>query len=209
MTKRQKLEIERSTKVQRLNALLDLKGDALTDELRSEMDGITTRMPGLEVEMRGAITAEAAEEAEARGQFGNHGDGEAAEVRQLLDRTPLTDYFGPASAGTGIEGRDSAELNAALKVPTAGAKGGPAVPWEVLEVRAFTTTARTTGRRCNGRSCNACSVRASWILLACGSIPCRPGVPNGRLSRAAWRRHRRRKATQRQRPSRRYSPTPT
>ena len=144
MTNRQKLEIERSTKVQRLNALLDLEGAALTDELRAEMDAITTRMPGLEVEMRGAITAEAAEEAEARGMFGNNGDGEAAEVRQLLDRTTLTDYCGPASAGIGIEGR-AAELNAALKVPTAGAKGGPAVPWELLEVRAFTTTAANDG----------------------------------------------------------------
>ena len=144
MTKRQKLEIERSTKVQRLNALLDLEGDALTDELRAEMDTITTRMPGLEVEMRGAITAEAAEEAEARGLFGNNGDGEPAEVRQLLDRTPLTAYFGPASAGIGIEGR-AAELNAALKVPAAGPKGGPAVPWELLELRAFTTTAANDG----------------------------------------------------------------
>ena len=144
MTRKQKLEIERSTKVQRLNALLDLEGAALTDEVRNEMQALTDRMPGLETELRAAITAEAAEEADAKGLFGNNGDGEPAEVRQLLDRTPLTDYFGPASAGTGIEGR-AAELNAALKVPTAGTNGGPAVPWELLEVRAFTTTAANDG----------------------------------------------------------------
>ena len=145
MTSKQKLEIERSKKVQRLNELLALEGDALTDEVRNEMAALTDRMPGLETELRAAITAEAAEEAEARGLFGNNGDGEAAEVRQLLDRTPLTDYLGPASAGTGIEGR-AAELNAALKVPTAGTSGGPAVPWELLEIRAYTTTAeRMTG----------------------------------------------------------------
>ena len=79
MTRKQKLEIERSEKVSRLNELLGLEGDALTDEHRSEMDTLTTRMPGLETELRAAITAEAAEEAEARGLFGNHGDGEAAE----------------------------------------------------------------------------------------------------------------------------------
>ena len=144
MTKRQKLEIERSKKVQRLNELLALEGDALTTEVRNEMEALTDRLPGLEIEMRAAITAEAAEEAESRGMFGNNGDGESAEVRQLLDRTPLTAYFGPASAGTGIEGR-AAELNAALKVPAAGSKGGPAVPWELLELRAFTTTAANDG----------------------------------------------------------------
>ena len=143
MTSKQKLEIERSKKVQRLNELLALEGDALTDEVRNEMAALTDRMPGLETELRAAITAEAAEEAEARGLFGG-GDGEAAEVRQLLDRTPLTDYLGPASAGTGIEGR-AAELNAALKVPTAGTSGGPAVPWELLEIRAYTTTANNDG----------------------------------------------------------------
>ena len=144
MTSKQKLEIERSKKVQRLNELLALEGDALTDEVRNEMAALTDRMPGLETELRAAITAEAAEEADAKGLFGNNGDGEPAEVRQLLDRTPLTDYFGPASAGTGIEGR-AAELNAALKVPTAGTSGGPAVPWELLELRAFTTTAANDG----------------------------------------------------------------
>ena len=144
MTKRQKLEIERSTKVQRLNALLDLEGDALTDELRSEMDAITTRMPGLETEMRAAITAEAAEEAEARGLFGNNGDGEAAETRRLMEAVTINDYLGPATAGSAIEGR-AAELNAALEVSIAGPGGGVAVPWAVLEARAFTATAANDG----------------------------------------------------------------
>ena len=143
MTRKQKLEIERSEKVQRLNELLGMDPETLTDELRGEMDTLTKRMPALETELRAAITAEAAEEAEARGMFGN-GDGEAAEVRQLLTRTTLTDYLGPAASGTGVEGR-AAELSAALKVPLAGKGGGVAVPWEVLEVRAFTTTAANDG----------------------------------------------------------------
>lgn len=142
MTKRQKLTIEQSEKRQRLNELLAL--DELTDEQRGEMDTLTKRMGQLEVEMRAAITAEAAEEAEARGLFGNNGDGEAGETRRLLESTPLTDYLGPAGAGNGIEGR-ARELNEALKVPLAGPGGGVAVPWPMLETRAFTTTSANDG----------------------------------------------------------------
>ena len=106
--------------------------------------GSPSVFPAVETELRAAITAEAAEEAEARGMFGHNGDGEAAETRRLLETVILTDYLGPASAGTGIEGR-AAELNAALKVPTAGAGGGVAVPWAALELRAYTTTANNDG----------------------------------------------------------------
>ena len=179
MTKRQKLEIERSTKVQRLNALLDLEGDALTDELRSEMDAITTRMPGLETEMRAAITAEAAEEAEARGAFGNNGDGEAAEVRQLMGAVTINDYLGPATAGSAIEGR-AAELNAALEVSIAGR--GAAWPFRGQSWRLAPSPRRprTMAAKCSGPFSSACSALASWMRSAFAWTPCRPGVPNGR-----------------------------
>ena len=144
MTKRQKIEIRRSEVVQRLNELTGLEGDALTDELRGEMDKLTKELPGLETELRAAIALEAAEEAEARGLFGNNGDGEAGETRRLLESTPLTDYLGPAGAGNGIEGR-AREVNEALKVPPAGPGGGVAVPWAMLETRAFTTTSANDG----------------------------------------------------------------
>ena len=142
MTKRQKLQIEQSELRQKINALLGL--DELTDEQRAEMEAHTTRMQTLEPELRAAIVSEGAEEAEARGQFGNNGDGESAEVRQLLGSTMLTDYMGPAGAGAAIEGR-AAELNAALGVPISGRSGGVAVPWQLLEDRAFTTTAQNDG----------------------------------------------------------------
>ena len=141
MTKRQKLAIEQSEKRQKINELL--AKDDIDDSERNELDTLTKRMQQIEVELRAAITAEAAEEAEARGLFGN-GDGESAELRQLLDRTTLADYLGPASAGGGIEGR-ARELNEALKLPVAGQRGGVAVPWELLEVRAFTTTTQNDG----------------------------------------------------------------
>ena len=141
MTKRQRLQIEQSEKRQRLNELLAL--DELTDEQRGELDTLTKRMQQIEVELRAAIVAEGDEEAEARGMFAG-GDGESAEVRQLLGTVTLADYLGPASAGGAIEGR-AAELNAALKLPVAGKSGGVALPWEVLEVRAFTTTGENDG----------------------------------------------------------------
>ena len=129
MTKRQKLQIEQSELRQKINALLGL--DELTDEQRAEMEADTKRAQELEPELRAAIVSEGAEEAEARGQFGNNGDGESAEVRQLLGSTLLTDYMGPAGAGAAIEGR-AAELNAALGVPISGRSGGVAVPWEAV-----------------------------------------------------------------------------
>ena len=142
MTKRQKLTIEASEKRQRLNELLAL--DELTDEQRAELETLSKRMQQIEVEMRAAVTAEAADEAEARGLFGNKGDGEPAETQRLLETVTLNDYLGPAASGNGIEGR-AAELNGALEVPIAGPGGGVAVPWAALEVRAFTTTAANDG----------------------------------------------------------------
>ena len=141
MTKRQKLQIEQSEKRQRLNELLAL--EELSDEQRGELDALTRRMGQLEVELRAAITAEAADEAEARGMFGP-GHGEAGETRRLLETVSLGDYLTPAGAGTGIEGR-ARELNEALKLPLAGKGGGVAVPWPVLEVRAFTSTSANDG----------------------------------------------------------------
>ena len=81
-------------------------------------------------------------------------DGSPAEVRALLDRVRIGDYLAPAAAGSGVAGVP-AEIAAALEVPTAGASGGVAVPWQVLgrgierrsapERRAFTTTGQNDG----------------------------------------------------------------
>ena len=92
---------------------------------------------------RAALIAEGETEAEHRGEFGT-GDAEARERGRLLRETRIIDYMGPAASGSGIEGR-SRELNAALGVPVAGASGGVAVPWAILEHRAFTTTTANDG----------------------------------------------------------------
>ena len=146
MTKRQKIEIRLSEVRQRLNEVAGLEGDALTDEIRNEAEGLQTEYRDLEVRHRSAIIAEGDDETRARGEFGN-GDGEPAEVRQLLDGTTLHDYMSPAGLGGGIEGR-ARELNEALSVPLVGNQGAVPVPWAMLEtpeMRAFTTTAQNDG----------------------------------------------------------------
>ena len=61
-----------------------------------------------------------------------------------MEAVTINDYLGPATAGSAIEGR-AAELNAALEVSIAGPGGGVALPWAVLEARAFTATAANDG----------------------------------------------------------------
>ena len=161
MTNSQKQQIRASEIRQRLNEIAGLAGDDFTDEVREEADRLTTEFRGVETKLRASLIAEGAEEGAKRGAFGT-GDGEPAEVRSLLGRVSLTDYLGPASAGTGIVGA-AAELNAALKVETVGKSGGVAVPWAALEpatplavegrdaaglpveTRAFTTTDNNDG----------------------------------------------------------------
>ena len=154
MTNSQKLAVRLSEIRQRLNEISGLADNAMTDEIRAETDRLTAEYRGKETQHRAAIVAEGEEEAEARGAFGN-GDGEPAEVRALLDRITIGDYLSPAAAGGALMGAP-AELAAALSLPTAGAKGGVAVPWTVLgrglgeqraapERRAFTTTGQNDG----------------------------------------------------------------
>ena len=109
------------------------------------MDTLTKRLEQSDTELRAAILAQGDDEARALAAHGTDGaDGESAERRRLLDGVTIADYLNPASSGRGIEGR-AAELNAALEVPVVGAGGGVAVPWHVLETRAFTDTAANDG----------------------------------------------------------------
>ena len=146
MTPRQRLSIEQSEKRERVNTILALDTEAMTDELRSELDTLTGRLQTIEPELRAAIAAEGDDEQRARGMFPD-GDGEARERTRLLGETSLGEYLNAASVGGAIEGR-AAEVNAALGVPTIGPKGGTAVPWQMFEtpeMRAFTTTANNDG----------------------------------------------------------------
>ena len=155
MTNAQKIALRISEVRQRLNEISGLEGDALTEEIRTEADALQTEYRDLEVRSRAAIVAEGEEEQRIAGEFGTDGDGASAEVRKLIEKVTLADYFGPASAGGELRGQ-AAELNAALEVPLVGGSGGVAVPWRMLEcpehraaprteTRAFTTTAANNG----------------------------------------------------------------
>ena len=143
MTRRQKIEIRRSEAVQRLNELAGLEGDALTDALRGEMDALTKALPGIETELRAAITLEAAEEAETRGEFGNNGDGEPAEIRALRSRVRTGGYVTAALEQRAADGAE-AEYNAALKI---GANRFPLSLLAPLEERAVTAVDTTVMQR--------------------------------------------------------------
>ena len=145
MTTKQKLELRLSKVRSRLNEIAGLKPDEMTAEVREETDKLTSEYETLEVQHRAAIVAEADEERAALGLFPDGSeDADGAELRQLLDLVTLADYLTPALAGVGIGGA-AAELADALGVPTMGKGGGVAVPWRLLESRAFTTTSQNDG----------------------------------------------------------------
>ena len=155
MTSKQKITLRLSEVRSRLNEISYIEGDAFTDEIRGEADALQSEYKTLETRHRAAITSEAAEESRMQGAFGE-GDGESAEIRQLMGAVSLGDYLTPASAGSGIEGR-ARELNAALQVEAIGKNGGVSIPWAVLtgptpapearsrEERAFTDTGDYAG----------------------------------------------------------------
>ena len=144
MTNAQKIALRLSKVRQRLNEISQLEDDAFTDEIRNEGDALQVEFRNLESRHQASLIAEGDEETRRYGEFAGEGDAENRERAKLLRETRISDYMGPAAGGTGIEGR-SRELNAALGVPVAGASGGVAVPWQLLEFRAFTETAANDG----------------------------------------------------------------
>ena len=109
MTKSQRLLIEQSEKRQKVNALLGK--DSLTDEERGELDTLTTRLQQIETEYRAAVTVEAAEGQETRGEP----DGLDAEHRERLDlrrRCNLTTFFRSRLGGMALRGPEAEYLAA-------------------------------------------------------------------------------------------------
>ena len=84
MTARQKLEIRRSEIRKRLGEISELTGDALTEEITGERDGLMTELRDSESQLQAAIAAETRDD-QLRGDQRNH-DGEGAELRDLQAR---------------------------------------------------------------------------------------------------------------------------
>ena len=147
MTRLQRLSAELG---ERRRRLLDIEGmDGAPTERKAEAEALRAQIGTLQSRWDEAHAVESAEEARQLGMLGP-GDGESAEVRQLLTRANLGDYMTAAVGGGGIHGA-ARELNAALGVVEAGASGGAAIPWPLLDpaIRdpraAFTTTTQNDG----------------------------------------------------------------
>ena len=142
MTDLLRIRRERSVLRDRLQEIGEMAESDLTDEIRAERADKQGLLRGSEVEYRAALDDE-----EASMQQRADMSGESAEKRRLLDAVTLADYGGPAASGGEIRSQ-AAELNAAMNLPLTGPGGGPAVPWEILEIRedrAFTTSGNNDG----------------------------------------------------------------
>lgn len=126
MTKSQKLALERSEKIQRINALLE-KEDRSEAET-TELDALTKRSHAIETEYRAAVTVEDAEAEAARAEHGGGDtkDGEGAEFRALEGRVSLRAYLdntmgefrSSSERGLNLTGGAELEFNQALKIPS-------------------------------------------------------------------------------------------
>ena len=121
----QKIALEMSTKREALNALLGL--DEMSDEQRTELGTLTTRMQHLEVEARAAIVAED----EITVTHTTVADGADRELRSLIDRSNVGVIFEAALEHRSTDGPE-AELQAHFKL------AANAIPLTMLETRAVT-----------------------------------------------------------------------
>ena len=111
MLRSTKLTIELSERRERINALLD-KAE-LSDEERTERDGLAARLQELEPELRAALASEAAEGVGETTQDVVHGlDAEARERLDLRAKATLTGYVTAHLAGRAPSGAE-AEYRAA------------------------------------------------------------------------------------------------
>ena len=121
----QKIALEMSTKRKALNALLGL--DEMSDEQRTEMGVLTTRMQHLEIEARAAILAEDVPVITTTTAT----DGEDRELRSVIDRANVGNIFEAALEHRATTGPE-AELQAHFKL------AANAIPLTMLEQRAVT-----------------------------------------------------------------------
>ena len=133
MTNSQKLSIRLSEIRQRLNEISGLEGDALTDEVRTEADTLTTEFRAKETQFRAAVVAEGEDLDQHRA---GDGDGMTPERRERLDlrgRVSIGAYFAAMLRNRAVTGAE-AELQQA-----AGVDGIPLEAFdtrEVIEARA-------------------------------------------------------------------------
>ena len=126
MTKLQKLLIEQSEGREKLNTLLDVEPDKLSDEQRGEMTTLTTRAVSIEPELRAALVAEKPTETT---ELNN--DTEARELTALISKASVADIFAATIEHRQTSG-ETAELQKHFKL------GANQIPLRMLETRAVT-----------------------------------------------------------------------
>ena len=143
MLKSQSLQLEQSTKRQRINELLGQ--DEMSAEERAELDPLTKRAQEIEVEYRAAIVAEDADLEQRKSEAGE-GDAEQRERIGLRSKARLTEFLIARAQGRMVSGAEH-ELCAA-----AGVSGIPIELWDVpgpehrsAEQRAITPAPGTVG----------------------------------------------------------------
>ena len=133
---------ERQSKQRQRMAELSLV-DELSDEQRSELDGIENGTPDLERSLRAATTAAEDEEKESETVAATGPDAEKRERMELRGKASLTGYLRAALSGRQVDGAE-AELRAAAGIND----GIPLELWDVPqteEQRAATEAPGTTG----------------------------------------------------------------
>ena len=121
----QKIALEMSTKREALNVLLAV--ESLSDEQRTDMGGLTSRLQELEAEARAAIMAEG----EPTVIHTTVADGEDRELRSLIDRANVGNIFEATLEHRATEGPE-AELQSHYHL------AANAIPLAMLETRAVT-----------------------------------------------------------------------
>ena len=89
--------------------------DALSDEQRSELDGIEKGTPDLERQIRAAMVANEEEEREAETRATEHPNAEHRERIELRSNASLTNYLTAALSGRQVDGAE-AELRSAAGI---------------------------------------------------------------------------------------------
>lgn len=124
----QKLTLRVSEIRQRLNEIGGLADDALTDEIRSERDGLVTEYGETESKLRAAIIAEDDEAKRAETRGGGAGeDAETAELRSLQGRISLGRFLQCFADGEQLSGAER-ELTEHRGLTTSGQM----VPWDAF-----------------------------------------------------------------------------
>ena len=117
MLKSQTLQLEMSTKRERLNAINALEGDAFTPEIRAEASALQTEYTNLETRFRSALILETNPDDADKNKGGNLDglDPETRALEQLKSKAKLGEYFAASLEQRDVTGAEL-ELREHFKV---------------------------------------------------------------------------------------------